>query len=69
MHLMHAVPLLADLPELSRFRSRVLCATTHPSPIGRLPVIDPNNAQSARDHPEWHAYIARVYHGSRPSAT
>ena len=55
---MHALASLlqADLPELSRYRSRVLCTVaSRVPPIGRLPVIDPNNAQNARDHPEWHA--------------
>ena len=48
------------LEELSRYRSRVLCSTVEPPPIGRLPVIDPSDAQNAVEFPQWHAYIQRV---------
>ena len=52
------------MDELSRYRSRVLCSTVEPPPIGRLPVIDPSDAQNAVEFPQWHAYIQRVYPGS-----
>ena len=52
------------LDELSLYRSRVLCSTVEPPPIGRLPVIDPSDAQNAVEFPHWHAYIERVYPGS-----
>ena len=48
------------MDELSQYRSRVLCSTVEPPPIGRLPVIDPADAQNLAAYPQWHAYIQRV---------
>ena len=47
------------MDELSQYRSRVLCSTVEPPPIGRLPVIDPADAQNLAAYPQWHAYIQR----------
>ena len=50
-----------NLTEISQYRTSALCSTETPPPIGRLPVIDATDADSAASHPEWHQYIAAVY--------
>ena len=56
------------LSDLSKYRSSVLCDARdgRTPPIGKLPVVDLDDAAQRAAEPEWHDYIARVYHGGKP---
>ena len=55
------------LSDLSKSRSSVLCDARdgRTPPIGKLPVVDLDDAAQRAAHPEWHDYIRRVYHGGK----
>ena len=50
------------LSELSKYRSSVLCDARdgRTPPIGKLPVVDLDDAAQRAAEPEWHDYIRRV---------
>ena len=56
------------LSDISKYRSSVLCDARdgRTPPIGKLPVVDLEDAAQRAAHPEWHDYIRRVYHGGKP---
>ena len=58
------------LSDLSKYRSSVLCDARdgRTPPIGKLPVVDLDDAAQRAAHPEWHDYIRRVYHGALHAA-